>query len=112
MAQDTRGWIVQPNPDREVQRETTDADGNTTTVTEFGGLEWAYRRPGDHVLVYSGVAAEDDPPDQSAAEHLAASGWVAPVPDSVAAADALAAQQQQPAGDPDNPDNPPSPPAQ
>jgi hypothetical protein len=93
MADDTRGWIVQPNPSREREVERTDDEGNTVTVTEFGGLEWAYRRPGDHVMVFSGVSADEDPPSQSAAEHLEASDYEAPVPDSVSAADTLSEQR-------------------
>jgi hypothetical protein len=93
MADDTRGWIVQPNPSREREVERTDDEGNTVTVTEFGGEEWAYRRPGDHVMVFSGVSADEDPPSQSAAEHLEASGFEAPVPDSTAAANELSEQQ-------------------
>ena len=82
MANDTRGWIVQRNP----SRTYTDDDGNEA----FGVEEWAYRRPGDHVMVYSGVSADQEPPSQSVAEHYEASGHERPLPDSVVAASEVA----------------------
>lgn len=96
----TNGWIVLPNYSETYERTvtTTDENGNPVeeTVTDFGRPEWAYRRPGDHVVVFSGVSADDDPPEQSAQEALEASGFEPPQPDSVTAANeqTQAAQQQ------------------
>ena len=87
MTEDTRGWLVQPNPSKTY---TNDAGEET-----FGALEWAYRRPGDHVWVYSGVSADQEPPTQSVQEHYEASGHEAPLPDSVVAANEVAQQQAQ-----------------
>lgn len=90
MAEDTRGWIVQPNPSATYTTTvtTTDENGNVTeeTVEEFGQPQWAYRRPGDHLMVFSDVSAEDAPPSQSVAEAIAASDYEEPTPDSVSAA--------------------------
>ena len=90
MPEDTRGWLVQPNPSKTY---TNDAGEET-----FGALEWAYRRPGDHVWIYSGTSADQEPPQQSVQEHYEASGHEAPLPDSVIAANEVAQQQTQQEG--------------
>lgn len=98
MADDTRGWIVQPNPSATYTTTSQELDesGNLVEVQvlEFGELQWAYRRPGDHFIVFSGVSAESDPPSQSAQEHLEASNYEEPQPDSVSAAAEVEARDQ------------------
>lgn len=97
MADTTNGWIVQPNPDAQYEHtvQTTDADGNQVeeTVTDFGEPQWAYRRPGDHLMVFSGVSADSSAPNQTPAEHLAGTDYTEPQPDSVIAANELQTQQ-------------------
>lgn len=101
MAEDTRGWIVQPNPSATYTTTSQELDENgnlvEVQVQEFGQPQWAYRRPGDHLMVFSGVSAESDPPSQTVQEAIDASGFQEPEPDSVsAAAEVEARDQEQP----------------